>query len=221
LSGVRPRICAAIVNGDPAAIKNIGPMVDLFELRIDMVGDGWREVAGRLPKPWIACNRRAGEGGKWRGNESGRIKELLGALEVGASIIDIELATPDLAKIVKEIKSRAECLISYHNLEETPPLKEMREIIKRQLNAGADICKLVTTARSFTDNLTVLQLITEFPKIKVVAFAMGAAGQISRVLSPLAGGYFTYASIETGRESAEGQITVGELRRIYRMLGND
>jgi 3-dehydroquinate dehydratase type I len=221
LTGYRPKICAAIVNDDPAALKNIGPMVDLFELRIDMVGDGWWEVAKHLPKPWIACNRRTGEGGKWRGSESARIKELLEALEIGASIIDIELATPDLANIIKEIKGRAECIVSYHNLQETPPLKEMREIIERQLNTGADICKVVTTARSFDDNLAVLQLTAESPEVKMVAFAMGEAGQISRVLSPLAGGYFTYASIDTGRESAEGQITAGELRKIYRMLGNE
>jgi 3-dehydroquinate dehydratase len=48
-----------------------------------------------------------------------------------------------------------------------------------------------------------------------------SAGQISRVLCPLAGGYFTYASVAAGKESAEGQITAGELRKIYGMLGNE
>jgi 3-dehydroquinate dehydratase-1 len=221
LAGARPGICAAIVNNDFAAIERVGPLVDFFELRIDLVGDGWREVAARLKKPWIACNRRAGEGGKWRGSESSRIEVLLGALELGAGIVDIELAAPEVEKIVKEIKGRAECLLSYHDLKGTPPLQDMREIIKRQLDTGADICKVVTAARSFADNLAVLQLIGEFPKVKVVAFAMGAAGKISRVFCPLAGGYFTYASIEAGRESAEGQVTAGDLRKIYGMLGND
>jgi 3-dehydroquinate dehydratase-1 len=100
----------------------------------------------------------------------------------------------------------------------TPPLKALKEVLEREINAGADICKVVTTARSFADNLTVLQLIKEFPKIKMVAFAMGAAGQLSRVLCPLVGGYFTYASITEGRESAEGQLTVRELSKIYGML---
>jgi 3-dehydroquinate dehydratase type I len=63
-----------------------------------------------------------------------------------------------------------------------------------------------------------LQLIAEFSETKIVSFAMGAAGQLSRVLCPLVGGYFTYASVEEGKESAEGQITVKELREIYRML---
>ncbi len=51
-----------------------------------------------------------------------------------------------------------------------------------------------------------------------MAFAMGTAGQISRVLCPLVGGYFTYASIAEGKEAAEGQVTAAELRNIYEML---
>ena len=220
MAGERPKICVAIVNNDIKAISKAESEADLWEVRIDLIGKGWREAAGQLKKPWIACNRRAEEGGKWRGREPQRIKELLSALELGASVIDIELGTPGVENAVKEVKGRAECLISYHNLKETPPLDRMRQIIINQLAAGADICKVVTTARSFKDNLAVLQLITEFPETKIVAFAMGAAGQISRVLCPLAGGHFTYASVEEGKESAEGQVTAGELRKIYGMLGN-
>jgi 3-dehydroquinate dehydratase len=49
---------------------------------------------------------------------------------------------------------------------------------------------------------------------------MGGLGQISRVLCPMVGGYFIYASIEAGKESAEGQMTVSELRWIYDILGS-
>ncbi len=220
MAGERPRICVAIVNRDLEAVAGIEPLADLFEVRIDLIGEGWREVAKRLGKPWIACNRSKGEGGKWRGGESQRIKELLSALELGASIVDIELGTPGLEKVVREIKGRADCLLSYHDLKRTPPLDKMREIIKNQLVAGADICKVVTTARSFKDNPSTLQLIADFPQQKVVSFAMGALGQISRVLCPLAGGYFTYASVGEGSESAAGQITVKELREIYGILKN-
>ena len=50
------------------------------------------------------------------------------------------------------------------------------------------------------------------------AFAMGEAGKLSRILSPLCGGYFTYASLETGKEAAPGQISVQEIREIYSCL---
>jgi 3-dehydroquinate dehydratase-1 len=218
VAGTRPRICAAIVNTDFPAIRKVETLVDLFEVRIDLIGGGWREVVGGLKKPWIACNRRAAEGGKWRGSEARRIGELLSALDLGADYVDIELATTDVARMVKEASGRAECIVSYHNTKETPPLKELKVILGEEIKAGADICKVITNARSLADNLTVLQLIKESPKKKVVAFAIGAAGQLSRVLCPLIGGYYTYASIEEGRESAEGQLTVRELRKIYGML---
>lgn len=216
----RPEICASIVDADLPSIKKVGPLVDLFEVRIDLIGKRWRDVAASLKKPWIACNRRAEEGGKWGGGEPKRINELLGALELGAAIVDIELATPGVGKIVKEVKGQAKCLVSYHNLKDTPPLPALKEITKKEIDAGADICKVVTTAGSFADNLIVLELIKGFPGRNVVAFAMGALGQLSRVLCPLVGGYFTYASIAEGRESAGGQLMAGELRQIYRMIEN-
>jgi 3-dehydroquinate dehydratase I len=211
----------SIVGADPAAIERAEPLADLFEVRIDLIGGGWREVAGRLEKPWLACNRRAAEGGRWRGDEAGRIGELFSAVDLGAGIVDIELASLDIEKVVREIKSRrVQALVSHHDLAKTPPLEELQELVKRQLAAGADICKVVTTAHTVADNIAVLELIGKFPGNKIAAFAIGEAGQLSRVLSPLAGGYFTYASPEAGQESAAGQLTAQELKTIYGMLEN-
>ena len=193
-------------------------MVDLYEARIDLIGDGWPEVVKQLRKPWIACNRSAEEGGKWQGNEARRIEKLLQAIELGADMVDIELRTRNLDNIVNLVKKSAKCLLSFHNLEKTPALDEMKEVVARQLKAGADICKMVTTARGFDDNLAVLKLISEFPGVRMVSFAMGSLGAMSRVLCPLLGGDFTYASIDRGKESAEGQIPVRDLVKIYEMV---
>ena len=214
----RPIICAVIVAKDLPAVESIKPFVDLYEVRIDLIGDGWSELVKQLSKPWIACNRIADEGGSWQKSEASRIEELLKATELGADIIDIELRTKNLAETLQLIKKRAKCLVSSHQLTGTPPLSSLRGIIQLQLAAGADICKVVTTAHSLQDNLTVLQLIAEFPKSKIVSIAMGSLGCVSRILCPLVGGYFTYASIEEGKESASGQITVRDLRKLYEMV---
>ncbi len=214
----RPRICASIVNNDFKAIGRVAPLVDLFEVRIDLIGPDWREVAGQLGKPWIACNRKSEEGGIWGGSEEERITELLSALGLGAAMVDIELSAENLNDVVAQIKGQAECLISFHHLEGTPPFGTMKGIAQRQIAAGADIVKVVTTARKFEDNMTSMQLIQEFPGKRVVAFAMGPLGLVSRLLCPLAGGDFIYASVESGEEAAPGQMTVGEMRRIYEMV---
>jgi 3-dehydroquinate dehydratase type I len=132
--------------------------------------------------------------------------------------VDIELAAPDLDEIVPIIKKKARCLISHHDTRRTPPTTELRRIMENELAAGADICKVVTTARSFDDNVNVLGMISEFRPAKVVAFAMGPRGQMSRILCPLAGGAFTYAALNEGAQSASGQLTVSQLRSIYEMM---
>ncbi len=214
----KPRICAVIVNNDTKALEAVEPFVDLFEVRIDLIGDDWQEMVKQLRKPWIACNRSADEGGQWQGSEPRRVEKLLQAIELGADIVDIELRTKNLDKIIQLIKKRTKCLLSFHDLEKTPPLDEMEGIVQRQLKAGADICKMITTAQGFEDNLTVLKLISEFPGVRLISFAMGPLGSMSRVLCPLVGGDFTYASIEKGKESAQGQITVRDLVKIYEMV---
>ena len=214
----KPSICATIVNNDLKAVRQVEPLVDRLEVRIDLIGDGWQELAKQLNQPWIACNRSADEGGQWTGNEARRIEGLLEAMELGADMVDIELRTDNLARIVKLVKKRTRCLLSFHDLEKTPPLDGLKKVVPGQLKAGADICKVVTTAQKIEDNWNVLQLISAFPEVKLVSFAMGPLGTLSRVLCPLVGGEFTYASIETGQESAPGQLTVSDLLKIYGMI---
>ncbi|MEM2806315.1 MAG: type I 3-dehydroquinate dehydratase [Candidatus Bathyarchaeia archaeon] len=48
---------------------------------------------------------------------------------------------------------------------------------------------------------------------------MGPLGKISRLLSPVFGGFFTIASLERNLETAPGQMTIQELREFYRTLG--
>ena len=218
----RPRICATITHNDTDAIRRAEPHVDLYEVRIDLIGDDWEAVAGQLGRPWIACNRSASEGGEWRGTEARRIEKLLRAMEMGADLVDVELRTENLGNIVKLLRRRTRCLLSYHDLEKTPASDTMRQIVQEQVKAGADVCKLVTTARSFEDNLSVLSLIQEFAETSaetpVVSYAMGPLGGVSRVLCPLVGGDFTDASLGTGRESAPGQMAAADLRRVYDMV---
>jgi 3-dehydroquinate dehydratase type I len=201
-----------------AAVKKIEPIVDLFEVRIDLIGDNWTDVARQLKKPWIACNRMVEEGGKWEGNEARRIERLLQAVELGAKIVDIEYNAKNVENIIKLIKKRAECLLSFHDFQKTPSLDVLKQIVNKELKAGADICKVVTTAQNFEDNLAVMRLFSEFPDVKMVAFAMGTQGFISRVMAPLIGAHFTYGAVQKGNESAPGQLPVSDMLAVYEMV---
>lgn len=211
-----PRICSVIISqNDIQAAKDVGPFVDLFEVRIDLIGDGWQEVAKQLRKPWLATNRIASEGGQWQGDEDSRVAELLKSLEMGAQFVDIELCTDNLRHIVSRIKQRAKAIVSYHDWEKMPSLAELEVIVHRELEAGADICKLVGKVNRFEDNITMLELLGRFPSASLITSTIGPLGGISRILSPLIGGYLVYATASEGKESGAGQVPAAYLRKIY------
>ncbi len=212
------RICGVIVDKDVDSIKQLKDTVDFYEVRIDLIGEGWQDLVKKLKRPWIACNRISTEGGKWQGGEEDRIAELYKAVEIGARMVDIELNTESLNSVITNVKRKAKCLVSFHDFQGTPSLNELVEIVEKQIAAGADICKVVTTASKFEDNMTTLKLLSLFPRQKLVAFAMGEEGLLSRILCPMAGSRFTYASIAESKESALGQFTVGELLEIYSLI---
>lgn len=217
---MKPAVCTVITSAeDLEAALEAEPLTALYEVRIDLIGDAWPGVARRLGKPWIGCVRPVAEGGAWRDSEGRRQAELLRALDLGATIIDIELATPNLGELVAKIKQKARCLISHHNFELTPSPGELKSIVGRELAAGADICKLVTRVKTPEDNLELLRLYREFQGCALVAFGMGDAGLLSRVLAPLSGAEFTYAAVKPGRQSAPGQLTAAQIAEIYGIAG--
>jgi len=215
----KPKLCAVISRYDIECVKTSNN-ADLIEVRIDMIGDSWQSLPKMLKRPWIACNRSRSEGGFWNGDESERVRELLKALDLGASYIDIELKSAHVKNVVQHTKrADRKAIISHHDTVGTPNISELEKIVDKEIRLGADICKLVTTATRFEDNLTVLQLVHEYSSsTRIVAFCMGEKGSVSRILSPLIGGELVYVSTRVGLESASGQIEFESLKTLYQML---
>lgn len=214
----KPRICAVIIDKDDVkAALDVEQYVDLFEVRIDLIGDGWQEVAKQLNQPWLATNRMVSEGGTWQGDEDSRVVELFKAIDLGAKFVDIELRTQNVKRIVETIKRSATCIVSFHDWGKMPSLDKLEGIVREELEAGADICKVAAKAENYEDNATILELIGRFPEAALIALSFGPLGIIGRTLSPLMGGYLTYAAAGPGKESAPGQVPVRELRKIYDM----
>ncbi|MEM2876022.1 MAG: type I 3-dehydroquinate dehydratase [Candidatus Bathyarchaeia archaeon] len=197
--------------------------VDLIEVRLDylkVVGEV-RRIAQSTPLPLIATNRKTDQGGRRPQDEESRIRSLLEAAENGFEFVDLELTTPNLQSVVEKVRSSgSEALISHHIFDRTPNQGELEEIVGVMASRGANICKVVTMATRVEDNLICLGLLKNLSrKFRIVCFAMGEKGLLSRILSPLVGGYFTYASIGEGFETAPGQISVQKLRMFYEVLG--
>lgn len=215
-----PEICACITSvTDLSLAVDAREQVALYEVRIDLIGEDWPNVVAELPRPWIACNRMASQGGSCSCGEDARLDVLHRAVALGASMVDVELAAPDVGRFIREVNQRVRVIVSHHDFERTCEEDALSGLVLQQRAIGADICKVVTTAQRAADAVTVLRLVRRFRSQGIVAFAMGPLGTVSRVLAPLAGAAFTYASLTPGHESAPGQLTVGALRELYHAIG--
>lgn len=195
---------------------------DLIELRLDYIKN--RVDLGAIRDatllPLIATNRSGDQGGKGNRSEAERLETLMEACNAGFEYIDIETTTCDIEKVVNNAKGLGvEVIISYHDFNGTPRRENLEEIMRQELRQGADICKIVGTSKSPGDCLTYLAFLDENRGERLVSFGMRGAGAMSRVFSPLFGGEFTYASAGIGEESAPGQLTISDLRGVYRVLG--
>jgi len=89
--------------------------------------------------------------------------------------------------------------VSFHDYKGSPKTEELNEVLEQQILVGADVCKIVTAPKQLNENLSLLQFIqAASAKAKVVCFGMGEFGKVSRLLSPVFGGFFTFAALERG-----------------------
>jgi 3-dehydroquinate dehydratase-1 len=196
---------------------------DFIEVRLDSLKkhNQLADIAHCSNTPLIATNRSTKCQGKFSGSETERKKILMEAAKNGFEYVDIELSTPKLKNITSNLREMgAKLIVSFHNFNETPSSAKLNKILKKQIANGANVCKIVTTARFVEDNLTVLDFVSKASKnAKIVCFAMGELGKPSRLLSPVFGAFFTIASLEEGRKTAQGQLTIQEMRSVYTALG--
>lgn len=216
-------ICVPIVSptlsqalADIAAAREFA---DFIELRVDlMVNPDIPALLKAAEKPCIVTNRTKLEGGQFKGSEEQRIDLLRQAINAGADYIDIEASTrKDLLQSVLSAKGKTRVILSYHDFTRTP--QRLESIYETMCEIPADVVKIITYAMDINDNLAVFDLLKRAGKDgkKLISFCMGEKGEISRILSPLLGGFLTFGSLETGKESAPGQILASVLKNVYRV----
>ena len=206
-------------------IKEAEEVADIIELRLDYLKNpDLKVLLETARKPVIVTCRKKSEGGLYDGDEKGRVEILLKAIEEGANYVDVELSTPEpLLDKLKKKKAETRLILSYHNFKHVPD--DLQNTYDRMLQKGCEIVKIAVMANSCEDNLRIFDIIEQAKSknMDIIAFCMGEYGEISRVLSPLFGGYLTFGSLSRGKESAPGQIPAQVLKNIYRVnaLGSD
>jgi len=220
------RLCVPVVETTVKkaliAVKRASQLADLVEIRVDCLKTvSLTPFLESRQKPVIVTNRRGEEGGQYKGEERKRLAVLQEAIDLEADYIDVELATERsfLRSLIRN-KGGTQVVLSFHDFDRTPSLKELQRLFDQMTRLGPDVIKIVPFARSWEDNLSILSLIPFARKRrqKIVAFCMGEKGKISRIFSPFLGAAWTYASLRRDKASASGQMTVGEMKEVWKTL---
>jgi 3-dehydroquinate dehydratase/shikimate dehydrogenase len=104
-------------------------------------------------------------------------------------------------------------IISSHDFKGRP---ERLYNVLSELNANpSEIAKIVWMARSIRDNLEAFEILQTRQK-PTIALCMGEAGLISRVLAKKFGAFLTFASLRDESATAPGQVTIHDMKRLYR-----
>ena len=150
-------------------------------------------------------------------------RKLVKAIEAGARYVDVELeAQKQMSKRVRNAAHENGTIFirSYHDFEGTDSFEALKAIVEKCHYHGADMVKIVTTARSQEDVDRVLALYDwyskEYPNGGLVAFCMGEEGRQSRLECLRKGSPYTYAALTEEEAAAPGQWPTDEmLKAVY------
>jgi 3-dehydroquinate dehydratase/shikimate dehydrogenase len=166
----------------------------------------------------IATCRRAANGGKFSGTVAAELEILMKAANSGFHLVDIELESAQALKkgeLQKLRDTSVAIIISHHDFNAT---KDLDAIYERIVPFQPDFIKIVPTAKTLTDNVTLMRFLERVSEnSNIIGICMGDAGIISRVLGVRAGSAFTFAAATPGEETGPGQIAARTLIETYRI----
>jgi len=193
-----------------AALAEVARQADVAELRLDLMAEcDLPRLLRNRPCPVAVTNRPERAGGRFRGGEAERVRPLLEAIDLGAEYVDVE---HDATHLIPDRKQTG-LVVSYHDFERMPG--DLLQIHQDLAARGADVVKVVGTARRIQDNLPVLDVLARSPH-PTIAIAMGEAGLISRVLALRYDAcLLTYAALGQRERVAPGQLPVATMREVY------
>jgi 3-dehydroquinate dehydratase/shikimate dehydrogenase len=223
------KVCVAILGTTPAEMveKAQACLADnnFLEFRLDYLAKPLAALpklkhflAGHSEVTAIATCRRAANGGKFKGTIAAEMEVLHKVAAAGFQMADLELETAEHLKPQELEKLRSHgmgLILSYHDFETT---RGLDDVFKRMRPFDPEFIKIVSTAKSLADNVTMMHFLERTRDMaNMVGICMGEQGIISRVLGLRAGSAFTFASSNSGEETAPGQIAAKTLIETYRI----
>lgn len=196
-------ICVSIAERDVASCLAEAEGRQFVEIRLDGMAIEKDDIAKlfSLPTRAIATCRPGTL------SDEERLRLLKCAVEAGARYVDMELESErEYADQLIHAARQSNCgiIVSHHDYERTPSMADLRSIVDRCFDAGADVAKVACMTTNESDAARVLSLYDD--NRSIVALGMGELGRITRLAALFLGAPFMYVSAAKDKETARGQI---------------
>src|ERR1700733_5541053 len=166
-----PRVCVAVIGDDASEMIEKAESIvrdnTFLEFRLDYLS----KPALALPKikefadyhphvVSIATCRRAASGGKFKGSIASQLDVLGKAIAAGCQLVDVELQTAAKCKPeqLQRLRTKAALILSFHDFHGT---KKLEETLGKMTVYPADYYKIVTTATTLSDNVTMMKFLEQ------------------------------------------------------------
>ncbi len=209
-------LCVSIFAGDVTQARRDAALAaeagaDLVEYRIDTLAshEQVKDLVSRSSLPCLVTCRATWEGGQCDLPDADRFALLATALDAGAAYVDVELEA--FRRSYPEFSSRL--ILSAHDFQGRP--ERLYNLLSEMNTARSDVAKIVWTARTLRDNLEAFEILRLRHK-PTIALCMGEAGMVSRILAKKFGAFLTFAAPDHRPGTAPGQVTVSDMKRLYR-----
>ncbi len=109
---------------------------------------------------------------------------------------------------------------SQHDMDGVPD--DLNKVYDRTVS-DTEVGKIAVQAKDITDTIGIWNLLKRANEEgkKIIPVAMGEAGKWTRILGSAHGAFMTYAALETGSETAPGQISVEDMTDVFRVKEHD
>ncbi len=199
---------------------------DWLELRVD---NFFPEVAKlRRAAPKLRCLRivtvrHPSEGGAATALTPRQRRGLYTDFLPVANLVDVELRqTVAMKEVIRQaVAEGVGVILSHHDFRRTPGPEKLRELALRARDAGADIFKVATVARSPRDLAALIQFLADAKGalLPLAVMGMGEYGKISRLALARAGSCLNYGYL--GTPNASGQWHAPLLKARIKEIMND
>jgi 3-dehydroquinate dehydratase/shikimate dehydrogenase len=178
-----------------------------------------KTIAGKRLPVIVTCRDKR-QGGAIAYPQQLRIDVLIGALKAGAEFIDFEYenflstGTQERIRVALSGSLKGRLILSAHNFQ--TGFADISKLYRSILSVcQVAIPKIVYTANHINDCFEAFDLLHQTSGERII-FCMGEPGIISRIIAKKLNSFVTFASIDQETATAPGQLTIGQLKELYR-----